>query len=195
MLRSTILLSLIFFAATSAIAQTRSGEPWPELKKLDYFVGDWFEEAEVKAGPQGPGGRVTMHDHREWMNGKFFIVIRSKFTALKGDGTGIAFMGYDPNAKAYTYDEFYSQGEADHSKGHLEGDQWIWNMNDMKMGSQMVKARYTVQIISPTFYKYKFETSSDNGQTWTLTMDGTGRKQSKAKAAKAPTAKAASAPK
>jgi hypothetical protein len=183
MLRSIILLSLAFLAATSATAQGRSDEPRPELKKLDYFVGDWFEEGDVKAGPLGPGGRVTMYDHRVWMDGKFFIIIRSKFTALNGDGTGVAFMGYDPNAKVFTYDEFYSQGEADHSKGRLEGDQWIWNMNDMKMGSQMVKARYTVKIVSPTFYTYKFETSADGGKTWTLFMDGTGRKQSKVSSA------------
>ena len=179
MLRSLTVAVLSLVAATSVWAQGRREEPWPELKKLDYFVGDWFEEGEVKAGPLGAGGKVTMHDQREWMDGNFFIIIHSKFTALKSEGTGVAFMGYDPNAKAYTYDEFYSQGEADHCRGRFEGDQWIWNMNDMKMGGQMVKARYTVKIVSPTFYTYKFETSNDGGQTWTLFMDGTGRKEPK----------------
>jgi len=178
--RSFVLLAVTLVAATMAFGQAPSHEPWPELKKLEYFLGDWFEEADVKAGPQGSGGRVTMHDHREWMDGGFFLIIRSEFTALKEDGTGISFMGYDPNAKVYTYDEFYSQGEVDHSTGHIEGDQWIWNMNDRKLGSQMVKARYRVKIVSPTFYMYQYETSSDGGKTWTLTMDGTGRKQSRA---------------
>ena len=178
MLRSLVLLGLSLLVVANTPAQGRDEKPWPELKKLEYFLGDWFEEGNVKGGALGPGGKVTMHDHREWMDGKFFIIIHSRFTALKGDGTGIAFMGYDPNAKVYTYDEFYSQGEADHSKGRLQGDQWVWDMNDMKMGPKMVKARYTVKIVSPTFYTYKFETSTDGGKTWTLTMDGTGRKQS-----------------
>jgi hypothetical protein len=184
MLRSLISLGLTFIAATTAFAQVRADGPQPELKKLEYFLGDWFEEGDVKAGPLGPGGRVTMLDHREWMDGKSFIIIHSKFTALKQDGTGISFMGYDPNAKVYTYDEFYSQGEADHSKGRIDGDRWIWNMNDMKMGSKMVKARYTVTIVSPILYTYKFETSEDGGHTWKLSMDGTGRKQPEAQQSK-----------
>ena len=178
MLRSLTLLALAGLAATGTSTRVLIDTRPPELEKLDYFVGDWYEEADVKAGPSSPGGRVTQHDHREWMDGKFFIVIHSKFTGLKEDGTGVSLMGYDPIAKVYTWDEFYSQGEADHSKGRLEGDQWIWNMNDMKFGSQMVKARYTMKIVSPTFYTLKWETSADGGATWTLSMDGTGRKES-----------------
>lgn len=178
MLRSFTLLALTVFVATGEFRQVHRDAPWPELDALNYFAGDWFEEGDVKPGPTGPGGRVTMHDHREWMDGKFFLIIHSKFTALKGDGIGISLMGYDPIAKVYTWDEFYSQGEADHSKGRREGDRWIWNMNDMKMGSQMVKARQIVTIVSPTLYTFRFETSADAGATWTLGMDGTGRKES-----------------
>jgi hypothetical protein len=179
MSRKLALLVLTVLAATGAYTPARRDTPWPELKKLDYFVGDWFEEGDVKAGLAGAGGRVTQHDHREWMEGGFFVVIHSTFTALKGEGIGIEFMGYDPNAKLYTYDEFYSQGEADHSKGRFEGDKVIWEMGDMKVGAKMVRARNTYTIVSPTLYTFKFETSTDGGKTWTLTMDGTGKKLSK----------------
>ena len=179
MRRSFTFLGLAVLASSGARTNVQSNEPWPELKKLEYFLGDWFEEGDVKPGPFGPGGRVTMNDHREWMDGKFFILIHSTFTALKGAGTGISFIGYDPNAKVYTYDEFYSQGEAVHSRGRLEGDQWIWTMNDMKVGSQMVKARNIYKMVSATLYTFRFETSADGGATWTLAMDGTARKESK----------------
>jgi hypothetical protein len=61
-------------------------------------------------------------------------------------------------------------GEATHSKGTVNGDTWVWN-NDMKMGPQTVKARFTAKILSPTAYSYKFETSPD-GNNWTAVMEG-----------------------
>ena len=176
MLRSLTLLAVALIAGAATPARAHRQDPWPELKKLEYFLGDWSQEGDVKAGYWGPGGRVTMHDHAEWMEGGFFILIHSTWTALKGEGSGISLIGYDPNAKVYTYDEFYSQGEAVHSKGRLEGDKWIWEMNDVKRGTRMVKARNTFRVVSPTLYTFKFETSADGGATWTLEMDGTCRK-------------------
>ena len=176
MLRSFVLVGLLVLTAMGSSAPVHRDDPWPELKKLDYFVGDWFEEGDVKAGLAGVGGRVTQHDHREWMDGGFFIVIHSTWTGLKDEGIGISFIGYDPNAKVYTYDEFYSQGEADHSKGRLEGNVWTWDMGEMKVGTRMVRARNIFTIVSPTMYTFRFETSVDGGKRWTLTMDGTARK-------------------
>jgi hypothetical protein len=105
------------------------------------------------------------------MEGGFFLVIHSQFTgAGMGNGTGLAFMGYDPQEKVYTYDEFNSWGEATHSKGTVDGDAWTWT-NDMKMGPQTVKARFSIKIVSPTLYSYKYEMSQD-GKNWTLVVDG-----------------------
>jgi hypothetical protein len=177
MLRSFVFLALAVVAATGAVAKPRGAEPWPELKKLEYFTGDWYEEAVVRPGPYGAGGKVTQTDHREWMEGKFFIVIHSTWTGLRDAGIGIEFIGYDPNAKVYTYDEFYSQGEAVHSRARVEGDTWIWDMGVVKQGAKMVHARQTFTIVSPTFYTTKFETSSDGGTTWTIDMEGTARKK------------------
>jgi hypothetical protein len=105
------------------------------------------------------------------MDGGFFLVIHSDFTsAAMGNGSGIAFMGYNSDEKGYSYDEFNSFGEANHSKGTIDGDTWTWT-NDMKMGPQTVKARYTMKIQSPTSYIFKFEVSPD-GTNWNLVMDG-----------------------
>lgn len=163
---------------TSA-AQAGLPTPPPELKKLDYFRGAWYSEGYVKpSGTVGAGGKITQYDAREWMAGNFFLVVHSTFTALNGDGVGIALMGYDQHEKVYTYDEFYSQGEADHFKGTVQGDEWIWTMDNFEVRSKVLKARYTMKIISPTVYTYKFETSSDSGVTWVLMLEGKDTKQS-----------------
>ena len=72
----------------------------------------------MKPGPMGPGGKITINEKAEWLEGGYFVVIHSTFTSAgMGNGSGISFMGYDPQEKVYTYDEFNSFGEATHSKG------------------------------------------------------------------------------
>jgi len=145
-------------------------KPGPELQKLSFFVGNWTSEGDMKAGPMGPGGKVTIQEDGKWMDGGFFIVFHSSFKTGMGNGTGIALMGYDPHESVYTYDEFNSMGEADHFKGTVDGDTWTWS-NEMKMGPQTVKTRFTQKVLSPTSYSYRFEMSPD-GTAWNLIMDG-----------------------
>jgi hypothetical protein len=146
-------------------------KPGPEHQKLNYFVGNWTSEADMKPSPMGPGGKITVSEDSQWMEGGFFVVIRSTFkSAEMGSGSGIAFLGYDPQEKVYTYDEFNSVGQADHAKGTVEGDTWTWR-SDVKMGPQTMKGRYTMKILSPTSYSYKFEMSPD-GTKWDQVMEG-----------------------
>src|ERR1022692_4897943 len=119
----SILLLGILLLVTAAFAQMDTPKPGPELKKLDYFVGHWTSEGDVKPGPMGPGGKFTMEETTEWMDGGYFVVIHSKYSGGgMPSGTGTAYMGYDPQEKVYTYDEFNSMGEATHSKGTVDGD-------------------------------------------------------------------------
>ncbi len=169
---ATILLSILFGSmflfCVQSFAQMPS--PAPELKKLDYFVGAWTDDADMKPGPMGPGGKMTMTEKNDWMPGGFFLVLHTSFNADMGSGSGIAFMGYDPDAKQYTYDEFNSMGERNHSTGSLDGDTWSWT-GDQKMGGQTIKGRFTAKTLSPTSYSFKYEMSPD-GATWTTVMDG-----------------------
>jgi hypothetical protein len=166
---SVTLLGMLLFSV-AAVAQMGPPKPGPELKKLDYFLGTWTSDGDMKPGPMGPGGKFTSTGHGEWMDGGFFLVIHSDFKSGMGNSTGTAYMGYDPQEKVYTYDEFNSMGENIHSKGAVDGDTWSWS-NDMKMGQQTMKAHYTMKALSPTSYTFKFEVSSD-GSKWDTVMDG-----------------------
>ena len=56
-LRFIAVLGLVVAASAVATAQTNTRAP--ELKKLDYFVGNWSTEATVVPGPWGAGGKFT----------------------------------------------------------------------------------------------------------------------------------------
>lgn len=168
-------LSLMIFAALSSAAQMPIPKPAPELGKLDYLAGDWISDGDMKPSPMGPGGKMSSTDHVQWMEGKFFLVMHSKFKGAMGDGVALAVMGYDPEKKVYTYNEFDSMGQSDRSTGTVDGDTWTWT-SDENMGGQPMKGRYTMKVLSPTAYNFKFELSKD-GTEWATVMDGKATKK------------------
>jgi hypothetical protein len=171
MRRSSAILVATLLLTAVAFAQMGPPKPAPELKKLDYFAGNWTSEGNMNPGPMGPGGKFTEAGHGAWMDGGFFLVIHTDFKGgAMGNATGTAYMGYDPQDKVYTYDAFSSMGENIHSKGTLDGDTWNWT-NEFKMGPQTMKARYTMKILSPDSYTFKFEMSQD-GTKWDTGMEG-----------------------
>ena len=145
-----------------AVAQAGPPTPAPELKRLGYFAGTWRLEADMKASPFGPAGKMTETEHNEWMPGGFFVVIHTDIRSSMGDGTGIAIMGYNTEEKVYTFDAFNSWGEADHSKGTLAGDTWTF-ASETKAGGTVVKGRFVIKEGSATSYTFKFEMAGADG--------------------------------
>jgi len=174
--RVFFILTVLVAMALSAQGQMEAPKPAPELKKLDYFVGTWTVEGDMKKGPMGPGGKMTETEMVEWMDGGFFLVMHDNFKSENmGNGTGVAYMGYDTYNSLYTYDSFESTGEAEHAHGDFKNDTWTWNSEQM-MGSKHMKTRFTVKTLTPTSYTFKFEMSYD-GDNWLLIMDGKANKQ------------------
>ncbi len=161
---------LLFAAALSA--QMPMPKPAPELKQLDWMAGSWKMVGDAKPSPMGPGGKVDMTEDVQWMQGGFFLVSHSKFSGGgMGEGSGISVIGYDSDAKKYTYNEFNSFGEASKSTGTVDGKTWTWYGED-KMG----KGKFIMSITSPTSYTFEYDISQD-GNTWTTLMTGTATKE------------------
>jgi hypothetical protein len=173
-LRGAVLAAVIL-ATTAAVAQMQPPKPAPELKKLDIFVGSWTLDGTMKPGSMGPGGTMTENEKCEWMEGGFYLVCHSDYKSSMGNGVGISVMGYSTDDKAYTYREFNSFGEFDDSRGHLDGDTWIWT-NDEKMGSMTMKGRFTIKMTSATAYNFTFDMSQD-GTKWDTVMEGKASKK------------------
>ena len=97
---ATIMFLTFLLAAVSAQSQMPAPKPGPELKKLDYFVGTWTMDGDLKPGPMGPGGKMTGTERIEWMDGGFFLTSHSNFKSAMGNGTGLAVMGYTPTTRS-----------------------------------------------------------------------------------------------
>jgi hypothetical protein len=169
----SMVLAFVFLVALGVMAQMPA--PGAEHKKLDYFIGTWTSEGELKAGPMGGGGKFSSTDKAEWMDGGYFIVLHADATMPFGSLKGLAVFGYDLAEKKYTYNEFNSMGEANKATGTINGDEWVWT-NELKMGDNAMKGRYTMKILSPTSYTFKYEVSPD-GTNWSTIMDGKATKK------------------
>jgi hypothetical protein len=171
LVRFLTILVLLTGIATLAFGQMPMPKPAPELKQLDWMAGQWKLDGDAKPSPMGPGGKMSMTEDIHWMQGNFFLVSHSKFSgAGMGEGSGISVIGYDSDAKKFTYNEFNSFGEASKSTGTVDGKTWTWYGED-KMG----KGKFIMNIASPTSYTFQYDMSPD-GNTWTTLMTGTATK-------------------
>ena len=97
----------------------------------------------------------------------------AKLDYLAGNWTSDADL--NPDKKVYTYNEYNSMGQANHSEGTINGDTWTWN-SDENMGGQTFKGRFTMKVQTPTSYTYKYEMSQD-GTNWMTGMEGKATKK------------------
>ncbi len=174
-LKKILVTSLLFTA--SAWAQMAS-KPGPEVKKLDYFVGNWTTDATIAQGPWGAGGMFGSTATTEWMSGSFFLETHANFKMppeVGGEGKRISIMGYDADENVYTRDEFDSQGRRQISKGTVSGDVWTWT-STQNYGGQEVHRKMTMKVLSPASYSLKVEVSID-GTNWMTFMEGKASKK------------------
>ena len=84
---SAVVALAVFVLVATVTAQNppQPPKPAPELKRLDYWVGNWTTEFEMKPGPFGPGGKTTGKVHEEWLPSSFCVVLRANWTGAMGD--------------------------------------------------------------------------------------------------------------
>jgi len=81
-------------------------------------------------------------------------------------------MGYSSEDKTYTYYGIDSSGMVPTtvSRGSVQGDTWVYT-DESKMGGKLVKSRYTMKLLSPTSYSFKWEMQGEGG-AWSALMEG-----------------------
>src|SRR4029079_1391256 len=93
-------------------------------------------------GPWGAGGKVTGESRCSWMQGGYFVVCHETASGAMGKIEGLGVMGYDTNAKQYTWNGFNSMGENERAVGKRDGKTWTYEADNMK-GGNAINARDT----------------------------------------------------
>jgi hypothetical protein len=176
-IRRVSLFLLGLAVAGSALAQApQAPKPGPEHERLGYWVGKWTSEAEMKPSPFGPGGKMTGADRCDWFEGKFAVVCHNEGKGPMGPVKGLGIMSYSAEEKAFTYYGTDTMGMTMTTvpRGTLQGDTWTYD-DESKMGGKLVKSRYTMKVLSPTAYSFKWEMQGEGGQ-WMTVMEGKSNK-------------------
>ena len=147
-------------------------KPNPELKKQDFFVGNWTLTGETKSSPFGPGGQKFQSTERlEWMPGEFFLVAQSY---AGGKWMELTVIGYDLNERVFTHTSFNASGKAEIWKGTADDRAWVWTKKGAVNGKPVTE-RMTINKTSPTSYSFKVEMEPEGGG-WSTVVEGSGTK-------------------
>ena len=171
-IRSSFAVILIcgFTALSLAQAPPAPPKPDPEHKKLEYFVGKWTVEIEIKANDYVPAGKTVGTATGTLGLGGFYVETRAESDLW----TTLGFMRYDSDAKVYTSYYANSIGLVGTGTGTVNGNTWTWMLEDKVFG-KAAKGRTTITILSASQYTSKYEMLDAKGRYVTLT-EGTASK-------------------
>ncbi len=93
---------LLIFATIGLAQAPQMPAQGPEIKGLQYYIGTWRSEYDLKPGPMGAGGKVTAVDQSQMMPGGFFVETRTDGKGAMGVLKRLAIMGYDAAENVYT---------------------------------------------------------------------------------------------
>jgi len=163
--RSSVAVILIcgFTSLSLAQAPPAPPKPGPEHKKLEYFVGNWTVESEIKANEFVPAGKTVGTEIGTLGPGGFYVESRAEGQF----GTRLAIIAYDSHAKVYTSYYASSLGLVGTATGTVNGNTWTWMVED-KYAGQSVKGRTTNTTLSPTEYAFKYEMADGKGGYTTI---------------------------
>ena len=163
--RSSVAVILIcgFTSLLLAQAPPAPPKPGPEHKKLEYFVGKWTVESEIKANQFMPASKTVGTETATLGPGGFYVE-----SLAEGQlGTRLAIIAYDSHAKVYTSYYATGGGLVGIATGTVNGNTWTWMVED-KFAGIAIKGRTTVTMSSPTQYTIKYEMADGKGGYTTL---------------------------
>jgi len=158
-----VILICGFTSLLLAQAPPARPKPGPEHKKLEYFVGKWTVEGEIKANELMPAGKTVSTETATLGPGGFYVESRGEGHF----GTRLAIIGYDSHAKVYTSYYASSAGFVGIAIGTVSGNTWTWMVED-KYAGKSVKGRTTITTLSPTQYTIKYEMADGKGDYTTI---------------------------
>jgi hypothetical protein len=136
------LAAAVFAAAATAPAMA---QPGPEQKKLDYLVGKWKTEIDVKPSAASPGGKVSGTEECESF-ANLHVVCKSESTSAAGLYKSMRVISYVAALKQYSQYTVDSLGYAVLSLGAIQGNTWTFTSD---LGT--MKTRYTMKTSGDSY--------------------------------------------
>lgn len=173
-IRSSVALILICGFTTLSFGQAppEGPKPGPEHKKLEYFVGKWTVEGEIKANEFVPAGKTVSTETCTLGPGGFYVESRSEGGQLPAR---LAIMAYDSHAKVYTSYYANNVGLVGTATGSVNGNTWTW-MEEDKFAGNAIKGRTTVTVLSASQYTFRYEMADEKGGYITI-LEGKATKE------------------
>ena len=167
MKRLLIVLSYLLIFSVVVAAQTSAPKPDPALQQLQQvLMGHWTYQGEYKAGPLGPGGKISgVYDCRPVLGGFFFEAEETEKGA-DGETHNIEIDGYDPVSKNFTFQAYQPDGSTWSGIIVVAGKTITWDGKFIIAGkSYPVKAEITFAPNSTSGVE-EAKISTDGGKTW-----------------------------
>jgi hypothetical protein len=101
-------------------------QPGPEHKKLDYLVGKWRVEIDVKAAGTMPASKASGTEECEWF-ANLHVVCRAEATGAAGLYKSMRTISYVPALKQYASYSVDSLGYAVLTLGQIAGSTWTFS--------------------------------------------------------------------
>ena len=166
----TVILICGLTSLSLAQAPPEGPKPGPEHKKLEYFLGTWKVESEIKANAYVPAGKGVTTETYTLDPGGYYLESRGEGQIPRTVGI----IAYDSHAKLYTTFYASSAGLVGTGTGTVDGNTWTWMIEDKVFGKS-VKGRTTITISSASQYTEKYEMLDANGRYVTI-QEGTATK-------------------
>ena len=173
--RSSVAVILICGFTSLLLAQAPPAPPkaGPEHKKLEFMLGKWTVEGEIKANEFVRAGKTVNTETATLGPGGFYVESRAEGQL----GTRLAIVAYDSHAKVYTSYYASSVGLVGTATGTVNGNTWTWMVED-KFAGKAVKGRTTITTLSPTQYTIKYEMADEKGG-YTTILEGKATKDAR----------------
>ena len=136
---TAVVILAVLFALPAATPGPVEAQPGPEQKKLDFFIGKWRNDTEVKASASVPASKASGTDECEWF-ANMHVVCRGETTGAAGLYRAMRVISYVPAMKQYASYTVDSLGYAVFSMGQVQGSTWTF-ATDLAG----VKTRYVVK--------------------------------------------------
>ena len=150
-------------------------KPGPEHQKLGAFVGNWTFTGEMKAGPMGPGGKMTGSDRIVWIANNFAVERRFDGKGPMGSMNGLELIAYDSAKKTYIYQYADSTGVVGGGTATNTGNVWTFTGTG-SMGGKSMQERCNLTFgAGNATLKIACEMSGD-GKSYAPMFEGTATK-------------------